>query len=64
MLDDPFATFDAARQERFLDWLKIRSRKQQVLIFTCRPDYARYADQIINLEKFRELKKAGAANPQ
>ncbi|NTV52860.1 MAG: hypothetical protein HGA76_07610, partial [Candidatus Firestonebacteria bacterium] len=54
LLDDPFATFDAARQGRFLDWLKIRSREQQILIFTCRSDYARHAEQVIDLQKVRE----------
>jgi len=53
LLDDPFATFDPERQERFLNWLKVRAQEQQVLIFTCRPDYLRLADKVIDLEPFR-----------
>lgn len=55
LLDDPFSAFDADRQARFLDWLKIRSRQQQVLIFTCRQDYAPYAEKVIELESLKEI---------
>jgi uncharacterized protein YhaN len=59
LLDDPFALFDPERQGRFLDWLKLRSQEQQVLLFTCRPDYAPWADRLVDLEKVRGA-EAGA----
>jgi uncharacterized protein YhaN len=50
LLDDPFTTFDQERRERFLEWLKIRSAEQQILFFTCRKDYHKFADRVIDLE--------------
>jgi DNA repair exonuclease SbcCD ATPase subunit len=50
LLDDPFMTFDPERQSRFLEWLQHRSKEQQIMFFTCRTDYHRFADNVIEIQ--------------
>lgn len=46
LLDDPFANYDDARLQRALDLLQRIGETNQVLLFTCREDVARCAEQM------------------
>lgn len=49
LLDDPFGTFDPDRLRAAMTLLHRVSEANQVLLFTCRPDYEPFADRVIVL---------------
>lgn len=49
LLDEPFAAFDPERLQAALEWLRRTSRERQILLFTCRPEYDRVAERVIEL---------------
>jgi uncharacterized protein YhaN len=49
LFDDPFITFDDRRREGAARLLSELSKSYQVILFTCSPEYARYADRVITI---------------
>ncbi len=49
LLDDPFVAFDPGRRQRALEWVREVSQDRQVLLFTCDPRVAEYADAVVSL---------------
>jgi uncharacterized protein YhaN len=49
LFDDPFITFDDRRREGAARLLSELSKSYQVILFTCSPDYARYAHRVITI---------------
>jgi len=49
LLDDPFGTFDPERLRAAMALLRRVSGGNQVLLFTCRPEYEPFADRVIPL---------------
>ena len=49
-LDDPFLTYDEVRQAAAMRLLRDLSRDRQIFLLTCRSDYHKYADHVIELE--------------
>lgn len=49
LLDDPFGTFDPPRLQAAMAMLRRVSEVNQVLLFTCRPEYEPFADRVIPL---------------
>ena len=51
LLDDPFGTFDAQRLQAAMTLLRRVSATNQVLLFTCRPEYEPFADRLIAVDQ-------------
>jgi uncharacterized protein YhaN len=49
-LDDPFLTYDEVRQAAAMRLLRDLSRNRQIFLLTCRSDYHKYADHVIELD--------------
>jgi len=49
LFDDPFITFDDRRRDGAAHLLRELSKTYQVILFTCSPEYARYADRVITI---------------
>ena len=49
-LDDPFLTYDEVRQAAAMRLLRDLSRDRQIFLLTCRSDYHKHADHLIELE--------------
>lgn len=49
LLDDPFGTFDPARLGAAMAVLRRVSEVNQVLLFTCRPEYEAFGDHVVPL---------------
>jgi uncharacterized protein YhaN len=47
LLDDPFATFDPERLRAAMALLRRVGEANQILLFTCRPDYEAFGDRVI-----------------
>ena len=49
LLDDPFGTFDPPRLQAAMAMMRRVSEVNQVLLFTCRPEYEPFADRVFPL---------------
>ncbi|MDR5695237.1 MAG: AAA family ATPase [Armatimonadota bacterium] len=50
VLDDPFVHFDEERLQAAIDLIRRLSSRYQVLLFTCRGEYSKYADHLIHID--------------
>ncbi len=50
VLDDPFVHFDEERLQAAIDLIRRLSSRYQVLLFTCRREYSKYADHLIHID--------------
>lgn len=55
VLDDPFVHFDEERLQAAIDLIRGLSSRYQVLLFTCRPEYTKFADHLIRIDTLTRI---------